>query len=308
MMELRDYIEGDEKQILELFKVVFKKEMSFDYWHWRFIKNPLKKIQIKLMFDSNNTLIGHYAVSPQVLYVNGEKKQAALSMTTMTHPDHAGKGIFTKLASELYNNYSEAQELSVVYGFPNANSYYGFIHKLGWKDVCLIPTLSNEEFKVREHSCKVIGQFNNRHEEMYDSSIKAYDVYLGRSAAWFNWRYFENPANEYIAYELNGSGFIVGKLFTSENVNEIDICELACESNKEILVELISALYAHFSNIVINKINLWMPPNDKRYEMLLETGFKAGEPATHLGCALLEKGLSDNFNTFFYSKGDSDIY
>lgn len=96
-MEIRDYKPGDEKQILKLFEYSFGKKLPEEYWHWRFIDNPQKQIMIKLMWDKE-ILAGHYAVSPIEMIVHGEKILTALSMTTMTHPDYIGKGIFTQLA------------------------------------------------------------------------------------------------------------------------------------------------------------------------------------------------------------------
>ncbi len=38
--EVRDYNEGDESAILDLFELVFGKSMSRDFWKWRFVDNP----------------------------------------------------------------------------------------------------------------------------------------------------------------------------------------------------------------------------------------------------------------------------
>ena len=35
--EIRMYREGDEKDILKLFKIVFNKQMTIKFWKWRFL-------------------------------------------------------------------------------------------------------------------------------------------------------------------------------------------------------------------------------------------------------------------------------
>jgi hypothetical protein len=49
----------------------------------------------------------------------------------MTHKDHAGKGLFTLLATKTYD-YCKEQGFHCVFGFPNENSFPGFTKRLGW--------------------------------------------------------------------------------------------------------------------------------------------------------------------------------
>ena len=82
-MEIRKYKLGDENAILDLFKLSFKKEMSLDYWNWRFRDNPIGTQMIYLMWD-NSKLVGHYAVSPNILSIGGDMCKSALSMTMVS--------------------------------------------------------------------------------------------------------------------------------------------------------------------------------------------------------------------------------
>ena len=124
-MEIKAYKLGDELKIIELFEQSFGKKMSLEYWKWRFSDNPFtSNIFIDLMWD-NDLLVGHYAVSPVEMILEDKKILTALSMTTMTHPQYGGKGIFSKLAENLYKRLTE-EGYTMVWGFPNNNSHYGF--------------------------------------------------------------------------------------------------------------------------------------------------------------------------------------
>ena len=84
MMEIRPYSFKDEYAIIELFKICFNKNITYEYWDWRFNQNPFTNEKfIHLMWDGP-LLVGHYAVSPIEMLIYGEKKMTALSMTTMT--------------------------------------------------------------------------------------------------------------------------------------------------------------------------------------------------------------------------------
>lgn len=85
-----------------------------------------------IAYSSDNEPAAYYGVFPIKMTVNNRCFLAAQSGATMTSPKHQKKGLFIKLASATY---SRAAELGVelVYGFPNENSYPGFVKKLNWQ-------------------------------------------------------------------------------------------------------------------------------------------------------------------------------
>lgn len=92
---------------------------------------------------SGHDVIGHVAYAPSgepaayygvfpVKVRGGETTVvAAQSGDTMTHPDHQGRGLFTMLGRATYEA-AAAEGIAFVFGFPNENSYPGFVRKLGW--------------------------------------------------------------------------------------------------------------------------------------------------------------------------------
>jgi GNAT superfamily N-acetyltransferase len=73
----------------------------------------------------------YYGVIPLIAQYNGQKILCAQSGDTMTHPEYRGKGLFVALAKETYS-LCKAEGVHIVFGFPNQNSYPGFIRKLDW--------------------------------------------------------------------------------------------------------------------------------------------------------------------------------
>ncbi len=72
-----------------------------------------------------------YGVYAHPVVYRGKTYVSAQSGDTMTHRSHTGKGLFTRLAKLTY---ALAKEHGVlfIYGFPNKNSYPGFVNKLSW--------------------------------------------------------------------------------------------------------------------------------------------------------------------------------
>jgi hypothetical protein len=317
-MEIRDYKTGDDAAILGLFKASFKKELLYEYWKWRFPDNLERKIMIKLMWEGDQ-LVGHYAVSPVKMNVDGEVVLTALSMTTMTHPDFGGRGIFTDLAEALYNDEGEKSNLKAVWGFPNSNSHYGFIKNLKWLNLEQVPTFSVLTDKIKKAGTSNIGivsGFNSGHVKTQQKLLSNYHVKAERSAEYLTWRYLKNPINKYAVFELKQGEelyYAVTKLFpsfTAKDQFEIDILELMFPADHNVLLDLMNAIKEHYGNHRLLQINTWVPLNDEKHLPLEKIGFINTLPITYSGIRILDKKYNRlaESNRWFYSMGDSDIY
>lgn len=82
-------------------------------------------------YDSAGKPAAFYGVYPCRMEYNGVHYLAAQSGDTMTHPKHGGKGLFTTLAKMTYE-LAKKEGIQFIYGFPNNNSYPGFVKRLSW--------------------------------------------------------------------------------------------------------------------------------------------------------------------------------
>ena len=74
----------------------------------------------------------------------GKLYLAAQSGDTMTNPKYAGKGLFTTLAKMTYD-LARTEGIQFIFGFPNSNSYPGFVKKLSWTH---LENMSDYKIKV----------------------------------------------------------------------------------------------------------------------------------------------------------------
>lgn len=84
-----------------------------------------------IAYDELKQPAAFYGVYPCMIEYQGKKYLVAQSGDTMTHSKHVGKGLFTQLAQKTYE-YCKENGFHLVYGFPNENSFPGFIKRLGW--------------------------------------------------------------------------------------------------------------------------------------------------------------------------------
>lgn len=311
--QIRGYQTGDELKIIELYKLVFGRPLSLAEWEWRFVKNPYGQKMISLMWDGE-LLIGHYAVSPVEVIIEGKPILTALSLSTMTHPEYTGQGVFKELALQLYNDCRQEYGVHFVWGFPNDNSHYGFIKNLNWIDIGVVPNFRSNAIQIGNiPKFSIVKRFSPIHEESANLFYDSAETRVNKTAAYLNWRYCENPTREYTIVELEGAdqakGFAVYKPYLNNGKKEIDIVELICETNAQVIQDLLSSIMIVENNSV-ESINMWCSLNDKKHIVLEKMGFKNSGHITYFAALkdIENYGMAKELMTWNLSFGDSDVY
>lgn len=136
----RDYNEQDIHEVIALLEIVFPKatKFTFEYKLWQYCLNPNGKVVSHNAYTEKGELVAHYAAIPIKMIIGGKTELGLLSLDTATHPNHQGKGLFTKLANLTYN-YARKEDYKFVIGVANINSTPGFLKKL---DFYLVSPLS----------------------------------------------------------------------------------------------------------------------------------------------------------------------
>jgi GNAT superfamily N-acetyltransferase len=108
----------------------YTNKFTYEYLKWQYKLNPNGEV---LGYDAfyNNELVAHYVTIPVIYLINGVETKGLLSLNTATHPNHQGKGMFTRLAAKTYETAKE-NGYSFVIGVANQNSTHGFLNKLGF--------------------------------------------------------------------------------------------------------------------------------------------------------------------------------
>lgn len=313
-MELKDYCEGDELKIIDLFQLVFKQKMSLEQWNWRFRDNPAGKHFVKLMWD-NEVLVGHYAVSPIYVQVHGIRYLTAHSLTTMTHPEYGGKGIFKTLANALYEDLEKKHGFFSVWGFPNNNSHYGFINSLGWKDIGVVHTLSRPNTNSEPHCSMNFQEVKSLSPDICQliaDEAQKFSVSVSKTSDYLQWRYESKPSITYrffVAQNNEKTNVLVTKLFRlSDDTFKVNICESAIQ-DYSILPQMLSEISKEYSENII-EFTLWQNIHTSTHRQYEKIGFKPVQPITYLG-ALSMNNIPEpflDFRNWSISMGDSDVF
>ena len=131
----RSYREGDEHEILDLWRLVFQRERSLDHWVWKFKNNPYLGVHAALACtDGEGKIVGHYSGIPVKLNFKGDSIQVCQCSDLIIDPDFRGRGMFLKTASYSHNELRKSGA-RMVFAFLSPTSYPGHLRYLNWKPI-----------------------------------------------------------------------------------------------------------------------------------------------------------------------------
>ncbi|MCO6179014.1 GNAT family N-acetyltransferase [Ciceribacter sp. RN22] len=313
MFEFRPYRAGDEPAITALFQDVFGRPMSLDFWRWRFLDHPAGGPLVMLAF-AGDTLVGHYAASHAPLSIHGEYYPAALSMTTMTHPEWRGRRLFERTAEAFYATLP-GSGISAVYGFPNAAVHALRLMRAGWRDTYEVPTLILDVETARhsprqDSSVCVANRIDERFDRFNTRVAADLPIIAHRSADILSWRVDRNPDNTYTRFVLEDgediAGYAITKLYGTDM---IDLVEMRCADGAAARA-LINTIAARAAAEGRKRIATWCLPADVHRLPLEVAGFKAAAPVTYFGGRIFKTLPADLTDSRLWrlSMLDSDLY
>lgn len=297
----------------KLFMDSFNRKISKEFLKWRYVDNPMEDILAHVAIE-NGKMIANYSASPCKIYINGKIEKAALSMTTMTHPNFRGKGLFPKLANGLYE-LMENRGYKAIVGFPNNNSHLTFIKRLNWKDIYEIPTMKLDLFKIKDFtSCnnlKIVKDDNFLLDYSKLINNNNDKVKIHKDVEYLRWRFKENPVNKYDNYVLveneNVIASIISKKFNNCEVDIVEINSLENYYTEEILKYIIQKEKSNSKN---KYINMWCQLNHSLHLIVEKIGFVNCEPISYFGVRNINENSINlsTYNNWHIQMGDSDVY
>lgn len=295
--DCRDYRSGDEHQILNLYEEVNNRKMALEYWRWRNKKSPFGEGIIKLVF-ADEKLIGHYAVNPMGVLVDNRSMKAAFALHAMTHPAFQKQGIFTFLAEEVYKK-CQSEGFSFVYGFPNENTYHGYITRLGWTGFGKMSSLEKKldakiEAASKAGNIREIDRFDDRVNVLWDKVKAGYRVIVPRTKDYLNWRFAGHPTIEYPRYIITSggselSGYMILKVYTTGDEVKGHIVDMLSVDDEHTVKSLLNSAYDYFIEKGIGNLSCWMPESCFCTQILKEEGFVSKEFDVYFGVRTFEK-------------------
>lgn len=237
----------DGQGILALFRRVFGGDRSLAHWRWKFVDNPTGRMFV-CVADDHADIVGQYALLPTWMNAGGRKVLGGQSLDTMTDPAYRKQGMFVSLAEQCFAK-AALDRVELLYGFPNEQSYRGFVERLGWRDLgrlrCLMRIISPQiltpvlrrwvksrmlasllakpayrllNFWAREHHGELAARIGIRSVDAFDERFDALwakikgtlPIAVWKDSRYLNWRYISCPDTKYTVLAGDQDGTLVG--------------------------------------------------------------------------------------------------
>ncbi len=224
----RLFHDRDLPQVLELFKTILDQELSPEAFHWWFTHNPWGTRNIQVA-EEENTIIGVACHNAFPMLWNGEQHLVSFPLNVLTHPDHRGKGIFTRLERRA-EEFAADNGASFFLSVPNDASTPIFTNKLGWSEripepLQGLPSNLIPQQKVFRSWSKVywkylvgnprfqltsVTSFTKAIDDIWSRSYSSHPLTMWRSQEYLNWRFARAVDKNYQLYEVQVQGDTVG--------------------------------------------------------------------------------------------------
>ena len=138
-VSVRPFIRTDLPRVLELLNAALgggpAGRRPPEFFEWKHLQNPFGP-SLLLVAEQDNQLIGLRAFMRWRFVTGGRSINAVRAVDTATHPNHQGKGAFSRLTRTALETLGD--EVDLVFNTPNGKSGPGYL-KMGWREVGRVP-------------------------------------------------------------------------------------------------------------------------------------------------------------------------
>lgn len=296
------------KDLISLYLHAFNEKTSLDFLQKKYATSSFGLQFIGFIAYSGKEPAAYYGVFPIKVKHNSIEYLAAQSGDTMTHPNHRGKGLFIKLAKMSYD-LAKSNGVQFIFGFPNENSYPGFVKKLEWKHYANINNykIATEVFPF-EKIAKKFKFFEPYYQKMLAKKLAGFSASIFENSLSHqskNYGYvihdqnYLNYKNYYKSYivELNGVRCwikIDGRLW----VGDIEFC------NEQKFKETLSSLLKLSKTLKCSSVHFSVFENSNYDKYLSE--YTKPYYKNAVGCLNLSENVLGEY--FAYQSADFDTF
>jgi hypothetical protein len=292
-LEIRNYHEGDEQKISKLLYDSFPNTLDIDSiyrtWKWQF-KNSFTATPFVSVAEAGAEIAAQYAVMKLPMIYKLRLTEGAISTATATDARFRGRGLFTKLAQALYEEIKK-DGCQIIFGFPNKQSFHGFVSRLGWFEIGAFPLhlriidpfpffkkflgdniLSNLGAKIFGIANKSLfrerrkvgddytikpcppGELPDGLEALLKESSISDRISVVRDSRYLEWRYLEKPFFTYEIYTVTKQGALCGYfvIYVAEKLALKTVYVMECSSTND-SSEIYSAMLRKLDEIALER-------------------------------------------------------
>ena len=267
----------------DVFHATVKNSLSFEGFRHKHLDNPYIVDDYAVCVDYQNGVpAGTNSFIGNILICSGKRLKALLSCDTAVLEEHRGKHIFTSMIMQTIHK-GERSGVDLIIGFPNGNSYPGFV-KMGFTDLgplwtcasvmkpwnLMISELRHKAMRTRDLESIAFPAVNGHSLEMsltcpftkidFDELNTAPGVHFCRSLAAFNWK-IDSGSGKNAYFSIRKDSTLIAYFVVQKNC--FGICYILDYSlpddmneSKECIKIFHRAMKPYCNSLVVRSLNL----------------------------------------------------
>ncbi|HEY0160227.1 MAG TPA: GNAT family N-acetyltransferase [Thermoanaerobaculia bacterium] len=322
-VDVREYREGDETAILDLFARSFPHApRPLEHFVWKYRNNPAGNDHISLAFDGSR-LIGHYSGYPVPFRAYGKDVLAHQIGDTMTDVSvrHIGRGpssVLGRTALHFYERFCEGK-VAFNFGFNVANIQKfslrflrsDRVEPVTYRVAAPLPPISRTERWLRGYSLEVVRDTTPEWDELFERVSSAYRFCVRRNAAYVRWRYLACPDVSYLVIAIRKWRHLVGWVAVRVRGQRLSWGDALFDPDFSDAPEVL--LRHVVPSHPVDLIEAWFPPRPQWFDAILTNlGFETRAEPQDLSLMCVPFAWPDVVarmrEDLYYSWGDGDLF
>lgn len=299
-VNIRQYRDGDEYAITDLFSISSPHARTAGFWRWANLNSPFGRSLSIVAEGADGRIIGHYAVAISGISYRGRLFKAGLGTQLVIHPGFRNFSVMWNLLEGVWGNARE-RGLSFIYAFPNNNIWAIKKGLMEWRAGGEIvpleldmekrgPSPGNQGAISLERVFEPHG-YRESLDDIWASCAGTYNdtAHIDRNFDFIDWRFFRHPAVHYLFYlarDASGkaAGWLALKFHRRDGILYGHIVDLVA-AEEGFKKEIISRAVDYFLSCKTHIVSAW--GNGQLRRIYGEMGFSEKGSPTNFGVKTL---------------------
>ena len=315
---IRKVLLNDINEILILFKLIFKSEISTQYYIWKYFDLKLNFFNSYVALHDAK-IIGHIGFNKKELKINNHLIPCISRHTSMVHLKFRKNNIYNNITQLAILDFKK-QNIPIMLLWPNVNNFISSYKILNFNLVFSSSILSYNNFNSKNNKDININNLISSYtlKKLNIKSLKKINLrtfhkndywQINKNKSYIVKRYIDDPDNVYYhdTYQHDNKQSSIIFKFTKNSINIMDVFTnknffnlhlekfLKNINNKNLKVNVLCNIYSDIYMIFI--LN-----NFKNSDKMYNCGIYSIKSNTH------SKDILKNLNKFNFSMGDTDVF
>jgi hypothetical protein len=332
---LRVYENGDELNILPMFREVFQNRRTMAHWQWKFRDNPFANHKVALAVTKDGFLVAHFCGYAVPFYSSVSSQKEFLSFQgadTMTHPEFRRLGlgstsVLTRVTTYFFNKFC-VDNMPFMYGYNTGNIKKFGERFLGYRYMSPIPYHVLDLKRVDGSSwiakwgprkcipfltVKRVTRMEADFDRLFKRASRDYGMLVKKDATYLKWRYLDCPDQVHQLFSIRFFGKLVGWCVFSLRGRVLIWGDALFEKKYVWCIKMMfdPLLKKHFQKV--QRIEGWFSRKPEWWtKALKKAGFVETADPNNLAAGIIffDTVLSLPFvdQNLYYTMGDSDLF